>query len=301
MSFQRKKTTKGAKGGRRTGQPSLKGPFTAIGRVTGKNTPFKLAQTTSGLGAISANNTGPSLTAVSQVYIDPYTLGSRAALLAAEFAQYRVAAMTIQYIADTTASGVVNSQSGPTTTPSYGSRPFALGWFKDPTVTPGSNVAIVEAGGFNHNTARDSRVLKIPSSPWLWTSSANGYPATAADLRLTAHGMLACQFVDASTTAAATYGRFEICWDIEFRYPHNVSVIGAEEEKGLSDIEDLARQEWQASRKAVPCKLPVEVTSAPDQARPGEPSERKTSSTNPASARNMRPGDPLQGATGWFR
>jgi len=201
--------------------------YAPISRVVGRNVPFKITQATSGTGCISNNNTGPTLSNVNTVPLTPYTLGSRCALISAEFAQWRVRRMAVQYETDATASGVVNTQSGPSTTPSYGSRPFALGWNRDPDITFSTHPAIVEAGGLSHNTSRDSPVIRLPRSGWLYTSTTTGYPGSGIDLRMCAHGNLLASYVDASTTATATYGRIIISYDIEFRYPQNSSVIGA--------------------------------------------------------------------------
>jgi hypothetical protein len=292
-SSRRKNIKRRPKTGRGTGLASA-GTFSAMAVVTGRNTAFKLTQTTSGVGCISNNNTGPTLSSLTSVYIDPYTIGSRCALLAAEFAQYRIRAMTIQYRTDATNSGVVNSQSGPTTTPSYGSRPFAMGWSKDPTIAPATAVSIVEIGGFSHNTSRDAKPLRLPSSPWLFTSSAASYPASAADIRLAAHGIFCAAFIDASTTAAATYGRFELTWEVEYRYPLNASVIGEEEKLDISDITIVARQSRQLLGKEDACQPPI-AGSVKE-----EPNEKKVASTPVRYARNMLSPDPTKGATGWF-
>lgn len=205
---------------------SMGGNFSASAHIVGMNVPFKLAQGTSGVGCITSNNTGPSLSNVTDVVIDPYTLGSRCALLAAEFAQWKVSRMTIQYVSDMTSSGVVNTQGGPSTTPSYGSRPFALGWHRDPSVLVTTHPTIMETGGISNNTSRNSKVINLPPSAWLYTSTTTSYAGSAIDNRMTAHGSLSGAFVDASTTAAATYGRIVICYDLSFRYPQNASVIG---------------------------------------------------------------------------
>jgi len=47
------------------------------------------------------------------------------------------------------------------------------------------------------------------------------------DNRTVCHGALVASFVDASTTAAATYGRFVFTYALQFRYPVNASVIGS--------------------------------------------------------------------------
>jgi hypothetical protein len=226
--------------------------FASIAFITGKNVPFKLAQNTSGTGCISANNTGPSITSVNSVLIDPYTIGSRAALLAAEFAQWRVRSLTIEYDPDVTSSGVVNSQSGPTTTPSYGSRPFAMGFSKDPIYLPSTHPGVMEIGGVSLNTSKRG-ILKLPSSQWLWASTTTGYSTgSLIDNRTVSHGAFVASFVDASTTAAATYGRFVFTYALQFRYPVNANVIGAtlnnnvspervtEEEEKKIDYADLS-------------------------------------------------------------
>lgn len=200
--------------------------FKSICRVTGRTDAYKMSQTTSGLGCITTNLTSVSVTAGLNILLTPYSIGSRLALLAAEFAQWRVRRFTIRYKSDTTASGVVNSVSGPTTTPSYGSRPFVMCWGKDSDILPSTHATMVEMGGVQTNTSRNT-TLRLPGSAWLWTSTVSAYSTgNPIDNRTVSHGTFNAAFVDASTTAAATYGRFEFTYDVLFRFPQNSSVIG---------------------------------------------------------------------------
>lgn len=144
--------------------------------------------------------------------------------------------MEIQYESDTTLSGVVNTQGGPSTTPSYSSRPFAMGWNRDPSVLNVAHTSIVEAGGVMTNTSRNSPVLRIPKSPWLFSGTVGSYLAAGYDLRQTAFGNFAAAFVDASTTATATYGRLVIKYDLSFRFPMNLSLIGVQTITSLMKI-----------------------------------------------------------------
>lgn len=201
--------------------------FAASSRLVGMSEPFKVAQATSGVGCLTSNLTGVSLTAGTNFALDPFAIGSRCALFANLFQQWRVNRIELQYEADSTNSGVVNTQGGPSTTPSYGSRPFAIGWNRDPSLLNVIHTSIVEAGGVMTNTSRNSPVLRIPRSPWLFTGTVGAYLGSGIDLRLAAHGNISAAFVDASSTATATYGRIVIKYDLSFRYPQNFSNIGS--------------------------------------------------------------------------
>lgn len=228
------------------GKSGSKGHFSSICHLTGKNEPLKLTQGTSGTGCLTSQNTGPSITNGSNLLITPFAIGSRSALFAALFAQWKVRRIQIQYCPDATGSGVVNSASGPTSSPSYGSRQVAMSWNKDPDIQPSTHFAIIETGGVAFNSARSSR-LTFPSSGWLWTSTTTAYAATGIDLRMCSHGVFNAAFIDASTTASATYGRFIFTYDLSFRYPQNVSVIGDPKRSLSWDFADVSDEKSSTS------------------------------------------------------
>jgi hypothetical protein len=143
--------------------------------------------------------------------------------------------MVIQYISDETSSGVVDQPAGPGTTPSYGNRAFALGWIRDVAVLPSSADYIVEFGGRDCNTSRNMSIV-VPPSGWLWCSSSGSSPSVI-DQRMCAHGMLVGRFRTTSTTAAATYGRIDISYDLSFRYPMDQSLVGVPRRRFSDDDE----------------------------------------------------------------
>jgi hypothetical protein len=101
-------------------------------------------------------------------------------------------------------------------------------WNKDPGVIGTTHVAIMEMGGIALNTARRGQV-RVGKTGWLWTSSSAAYSLNQVmENRMCAAGMFSASFVDASTTAAATYGRFVFTYNVSFRYPQNSSVIGSQ-------------------------------------------------------------------------
>jgi len=222
--FQSKK--KGKRGNQKSGA-TRRGVFSAISHDVGRNEPYKLTQAASGVGCISSNNTGPSVTSALNIIITPYSIGSRCALLAAQFAQWRVNSLIIAYVPDCTPSGVATSVNGPVTSPAYQSRPFAMVWGKDPDVLPSTHIAMMEMGGVASNVARGCRI-RVGKTGWLWSSSSQSYSgANIIDNRMCSAGTFSAAFADTSTTNTATYGRFVWTYNLSFRYPQNASVIGA--------------------------------------------------------------------------
>jgi hypothetical protein len=241
---------------------------------------FKLQQGTSGTGALTSNLSGISITNATNVRINPFTLGSRTALMGALFSQWRVKRMIIQYIPDETASGVLDQPQGAiTASVSYGNRAFAMGWFKDPSAAPSTADYVLEFGGRDGNTTRGMTVV-VPPSGWLWVSTTGSSPSTI-DQRMSAHGVLCCLFRTTSTTTATTYGRIDISAEIEYRYPENSSVVG------LSELSQMLNRKFSTL-------LSVK-----------EDSEEKVVSPSSLPSRgllaNKTVGDPTTGSSGWFK
>lgn len=208
--------------------------FAAGAIVTARQPSFKVQQGTSGVGAITSNLTGASLTNASNIRLSPFAIGSRFGLFANLYAQWRVRRMVVQYIPDETASGVLDQPQGAiTASVSYGNRAFAMGWNKDPSITLATADNVVEAGGQDCNTTR-GKTLVLPASGWLWTSSTSASPS-AIDERVSAHGQLSIIFRQTSTTTATTYGRVDISAEVEFRYPENASIVGLDTTQSKDD------------------------------------------------------------------
>jgi hypothetical protein len=97
-----------------------------------------------------------------------------------------------------------DTTAGGTAAPTYAARPFSIGIFIDAALSTISYENIIAAGGSYGNTSK-SRALRLPRSPWLWTSATGGSPTTV-DLRMVCFGKLYFSFFNASTTATASYG-----------------------------------------------------------------------------------------------
>jgi hypothetical protein len=223
------KRAKGNKLARNSVSKQSTNEFPSVATATGRTVSFSMTQTTSGMGSITqltsqdsglANDTFAPLT--------PFVIGGRCGFLASEFAQWRVKRMTIQYITNETTSGGVDDVTGAATglLPQV-NRAFAYGWGKDPSLT--TEVAnafnVIEYGGFQCTTSRNGRKLVLPSSGWLWTSTISSSP-TDIDWRMCAHGVFYSIYNQASTTNSRTYGRFEVCFDVEYRFPSDHDPIG---------------------------------------------------------------------------
>lgn len=211
MSSRRRAAPKRVPIFRRKRRNGNKNPQSTL-RVATRSIPFRITQTTSGTGAITSVESGLSLTASNSAAIDPYSIGGRANHFASQFLRYRIERIMIQFVSDETSSGVVESVSGATTTPSYASRVFAMGLFRDPALSTITYENLVAMGGFIGNTSRNMKA-RFRGSPWLFTSTTAGSP-TNIDLRMTAPYKLYFEFQNNSTTAAASYGHlvFNITW-----------------------------------------------------------------------------------------
>jgi hypothetical protein len=193
-------------------------------RITG--VPFRITQTTSGTGGITTVESSSSLSSAASIALDPYTIGGRFQLLANNFLQYRLVRGRITYVPDCTSTGLIETVSGFSTTPSYAARPFAIGVFKDSALSTINYNSILDAGGKWGSTAV-GKVLTLPRSDWLWTSTTTASPTTI-DLRTVAFGKLYFAYFNASTTATASFGHLIIQLDVEYKgVVNNAPVLGA--------------------------------------------------------------------------
>jgi len=182
---------------------------------TTREIPFRITQATSGTGGITSVTSSTSSSNVNSVAIDPYTIGGRTLVIAQLYTKYRIRRVVIRYIPDTSFSGVVESISGPTTTPSYGSRVFAWGINRDPALSTLSYSQLVQMGGAVGNTNRSSRLVFINNdNSWFFTSTTAASPTTI-DLRMVAPLQLRFAYGTASTTAIGSYGQLVFDIDIQ--------------------------------------------------------------------------------------
>jgi len=209
------KSKRGKQGKRSGGFGSMSARQSKIVTFTTREIPFRITQATSGTGGITSVTSSTSSSNVNSVAIDPFSIGGRTLTIAQLFTKYRFRKVTMRYIPDTSYSGVVESISGPTTTPSYGSRVFAWGVNRDPALSTLSYSQLVQMGGVVGNTNRSSRLVFINNdSSWFFTSTTAASPTTI-DLRMAAPLQLRFAYGTASTTAIGSYG--QLVFDIEFQ------------------------------------------------------------------------------------
>jgi hypothetical protein len=148
--------------------------------------------------------------------LDPYIIGGRFAIFAAQYQQYRIKSGFVKYRPDCSPNGLVDMAGGPSSaTVTYENRAFALGIFKDPALSSITYENILQTGGFYGSTTKGF-TLRVPSSGWLWTSTTASSPTTI-DLRMTSFGKMFFAYFIASTTATASYGHLEFSLVIEFK------------------------------------------------------------------------------------
>jgi len=179
-----------------------------------------LGQVSSGVGAITANQSNRSLTGAISCELDPYTIGGRLYAIAFNFLQYRVRGGRLRYVPMMTSSGVSTLVAGPSTTPSYAVRDFVVKVYRDPrtAATSYSNGDLLMSGARACRTTQPFQI-SIPRSSWLWTSTSASSSISSIDYRQAAFGALVAQFRDTSTTASVLYGDLIFDLDVEFRYP----------------------------------------------------------------------------------
>lgn len=171
-----------------------------------REVPFRITQASSGTGGLTSVTSGGSSSAANSVPIDPYQVGGRMGAVAQLYTLYRVRYLRITYVPDATASGVTESVSGATTTPSYVSRAFAWGINRDPALSTLSYSQLIQMGGSFGNTTRLQTLTFVNRAPqWYFTSTTASSPSTI-DLRMTAPLQLRFAYFNTSTTAAASYG-----------------------------------------------------------------------------------------------
>lgn len=205
------------------------GSATCRTRIVG--TPFNIAQTTSGKGCISTHDSQVSLTAATNVYLDPYSIGGRLFAMAALFEEYMIHRGTLTYIPQSNLAGIVDSPAGPGLGPGVvASRFFAMAVLDDPGFSATNTDTIVQSGGRWSNSSRMFR-LPLPRSvlnKWRFsgTSVSYGTPPTVPDIRQAAFGILCAQFSATSSTASGTLGVLVLDIDVTFRGPTEGTTIG---------------------------------------------------------------------------
>lgn len=216
---------------------------------------FTLDQASSGNGGFTSQASAASLTAANGFNLDPYNLGGLPYRMGTNFIQYRLKWVKIGYKPYMSASGVVNTVSGATSTPSYGVRNFALGFSADPFIVLASYGSIIIGGGIEGNTSRPCQISMRGGTlnTWRYTSTTTASPSNI-DLRMVAPVRVNVAFSNTSTTATLTYGGFLITGVMELRYPldnavpvglsasiENTPLLSVEEQKSNKNTENASK------------------------------------------------------------
>jgi len=224
----RKKTGSRKRRGTRSQYASASAECTSV--IIGA--PFTIQQSTSGNGALGTLETPVSLGGTSFVGLDCYTIGGRLVQFADLFAQYMILDGEVEYIPQSTSSGVFSAAAGASTTPSYSERNVAIGIISDPAYNPASDLGIIQAGGCFYRTS-DRWKFRFPRSvcgKWLWTSTTVTYgtPPTSVDNRMVMFGNLCARFTEPSVTNTTEYGELVFRMKVRFRGVATVaSPVGA--------------------------------------------------------------------------
>lgn len=157
---------------------------------------------------------GSPTSTVSGVILDPFGLDTRAAAIAANFAEWKLNAVSIEYVQRTSASAN-----------------FAIGWSDDPgvniTATFARCAALEASRVFNLGSGMKQVFRFRPRAGWLRTSSAG--ESTIASHRLTSAGVLLARW-DAAPSSG-NYGALLIKYDLSFRSPcvsQTVNIVDGE-------------------------------------------------------------------------
>lgn len=180
---------------------------------------FLVEQAASGNGGFTSSASAASITAANGFPLDPFNVGGHLYHMASLFSEWRLRWVRIDYIPYSTPSGVMSTVSGTTSSPSYGSRNFAMGIMDDPDFTPVTYNGIVISGkSVESNTAQ--RVSLSHSSgalrTWRFTSTTGSSPTTI-DLRMTAPADVRFAYQQTSTTNVVTYGNIIVTGLVDFR------------------------------------------------------------------------------------
>lgn len=192
--------------------------------------PFSVEQASSGTGGISSSggSSGTSLTAVSSVKIDPFSIGGRLAYTAGMWLQYKLNYLELEFLPDASCTGYLENIAGGTTTPVMINRDFAWALLRDPAAVNAYSYTDLLVSGGDYGTTTRKHKLRIGSSPWLFTSTTSSYSiATTIDFRQAAPAILRFAFRQASTTGTQRYGLIICRASVSFRGPLvNTTVIG---------------------------------------------------------------------------
>jgi len=217
-----------------------------IVRSSFQDASFFLQQVSSGTGTLTTLNSGASLTAVSQVNLDPFNIGGRFNVFASQFTKYRIRRMVVRYVPSlTTSSGVEETVTGGSSAPVYGSRGFCWTLALDPFLSLPTSGAILEYGGRACNTARfSSLAVTIRDPTWYYTSTTSASP-TSIDLRMSCPLQLISRFVSTSTTSTMTFGHVILNFIAEFQGPIatqttiGLQVLPEQRSESKEDSDDL--------------------------------------------------------------
>jgi hypothetical protein len=188
---------------------------------------FKVTQASSGTTCLTPNDWVGSITSNNYALLNPVSAGGRFADAAALFQFWRLVNLTLEYFPDMSGSGILENVAGGTTTPTYGSRTFAIGFQKDPAtsnfLSPMGFSEIVAQGGRISDTSRSFRMRGDFNGKWLYTNDSATSPTIPLESRFTAACSITSSFFTNSTTAAATYGFIRLSFTAQFKTPINDS------------------------------------------------------------------------------
>ncbi len=223
---------------RRGGRVGVSGRNNAVlnhvTRVTFRESPLVVAQTTSGTGCLSTTSSSlASLTATTSVTIDPFLIGGRVSKIAGEFAQWRPRFFKITYYPQLGVGGAGDT-AGASGTVSYYNRNFCIGFSSDPDIVPANFIGAVELGGQPRTTDRIFSVTAPRKRQWYFCSTTSSSPTTI-DLRMVSPYQFYGFFSANSTANAFTYGTLVVDCVLEFRGTSNATVLGRIKFKDLEE------------------------------------------------------------------
>jgi len=220
-----------------------------------------VSQATSGVAPFTSANTGQTgFTNTSTVTMTTDYIGGRLLQMSELFQQWRVKRMWLQFVPNTTSSGVILTNT-PTTAPTYAENQICIAVSADPGGAPNSFLNAVQSGGFVARTSSPFRFQvrqRSTIASWMQTDPvANSNPS----LSLAAPGIITGYFSAAGSTTAVAYGYLFLQMEVLFRYPKlntnaapDTRVLVDDDEKKLNETLILVERAISSSSSRVPLK-----------------------------------------------
>jgi hypothetical protein len=192
-------------------------------------TPFQLAYDgTTNLSGFDSNDSNLiTTTPLAAVYLDPFAVGGRFAVMASMFQKYKILGGTLTYVPRMLSGAIALAYSVGAAQSSQDVVGFAMGWHPDPVQLPTDFADAVRFGGKICNLSKTASV-KVGASPWLFTSTTSASP-TNVDLRQCSFGGIYC-FLDNTMIipggAFIVPGNFSLSLRVAFKGAQDGPVLG---------------------------------------------------------------------------